>query len=143
MQILLKSNYYRYYSFRVFLHQLWLRVFHWVLSDSKSPHVSRILLSILADRNNAVVWMVPACTPIPIPLQSLLGSFRAHQLKFISLFLSGSIVFQFSGKVQVLVSLFVFFNFFFVVCRNSKVHRSIGSLFLLTITRSGCLVEIR
>ncbi len=33
-------------------------VFHWSLSDSKSPQVSRTLLSILADLNNAVVWMV-------------------------------------------------------------------------------------
>ena len=33
-------------------------VFHWSLSDSKSPLVSRKLLSILADHNNAVVWMV-------------------------------------------------------------------------------------
>ena len=33
-------------------------VFHWSLSDSKSPQVSRILLSILAVFNNAVVWMV-------------------------------------------------------------------------------------
>ena len=33
-------------------------VFHWSQSDSKSPQVSRTLLSILADLNNAVVWMV-------------------------------------------------------------------------------------
>ena len=33
-------------------------VFHWSLSDSKSPKVSRTLLSILAVFNNAVVWMV-------------------------------------------------------------------------------------
>ena len=33
-------------------------VFPWSLSDSKSPQVSRTLLSILADLNNAVVWMV-------------------------------------------------------------------------------------
>ena len=32
--------------------------FYWSLSDSKSPQVSRILLSILAVFNNAVVWMV-------------------------------------------------------------------------------------
>ena len=31
-------------------------VFHWRLSDSKSPQVSRILLSILAVFNNVVVW---------------------------------------------------------------------------------------
>ena len=35
-----------------------MMVFHWSLSDSKSPQVSRTLLSILADLNNAVVWMV-------------------------------------------------------------------------------------
>ena len=33
-------------------------VSHWSLSDSKSPQVSRTLLSILADFNNAVVCMV-------------------------------------------------------------------------------------
>ena len=33
-------------------------VFHWSLSDSKSPQVFWILLSILADLDNAVVWTV-------------------------------------------------------------------------------------
>ena len=33
-------------------------IFHWSLSDSKSPQVSRTLLSILGNLNNAVVWMV-------------------------------------------------------------------------------------
>ena len=32
-------------------------VFHWNLSDIKSPHVSRTLLSILAHLNNGVVWI--------------------------------------------------------------------------------------
>ena len=35
-----------------------IRVFHWSLSDSKSPQVSRTLLCILAVLNNVVVWMV-------------------------------------------------------------------------------------
>ena len=38
-------------------------VFHWSLSDSKSPQVSRTLLSILAVLNNAVVWMVSTRLP--------------------------------------------------------------------------------
>ena len=38
-------------------------VFHWILSDSKSPQVSRTLLSILAVRNNVVVWMVSTRPP--------------------------------------------------------------------------------
>ena len=33
-------------------------VFPWRLSESKSPQVSRTLLSLLAVFNNAVVWMV-------------------------------------------------------------------------------------
>ena len=38
-------------------------VFHWSLSDSNSPQVSRTLLTILAIRNNAVVWMVSTRPP--------------------------------------------------------------------------------
>ena len=38
-------------------------IFHWSLSESKSPQVSRTLLSILAVLNNAVVWMVSTRPP--------------------------------------------------------------------------------
>ena len=38
------------------LYSLW--VFHWILSDGKSLQVSRTLLSIQADLDYAVVWMV-------------------------------------------------------------------------------------
>ena len=38
-------------------------VFHWSLSDSKFPQVSRTLLSILSVLNNAVVWMVSTRPP--------------------------------------------------------------------------------
>ena len=38
-------------------------IFHWGLSDSKFPQVSRTLLSILAVLNNVVIWMVS--TPEP------------------------------------------------------------------------------
>ena len=38
-------------------------VFHWRLIGSKSPQVSRTLLSILAVLNNAVVWMVSTRPP--------------------------------------------------------------------------------
>ena len=38
-------------------------VFHWRLSDSKSPQVSRTLLSILPVFTNAVVWMVSSRPP--------------------------------------------------------------------------------
>ena len=35
-------------------------IFHWSVSDRKCSQVSRTLLSILADLNNAVVWIVSA-----------------------------------------------------------------------------------
>ena len=38
-------------------------VFHWNLSDSKSPQVFRTLLSILAVLSNAVIWMVSTRPP--------------------------------------------------------------------------------
>ena len=37
-------------------------VVNWNLTDSKSPQVSRTLLGILADLNNAVVLMVSICS---------------------------------------------------------------------------------
>ena len=39
-------------------------VFHWSLSDSKSPQVSRTRLRILAVLSNAVVWIVSIRPPI-------------------------------------------------------------------------------
>ena len=48
-----------FYSFESFSHQL--VVFHGSLGDCKSLQVSRTLLSILADLNNAVVWMISTC----------------------------------------------------------------------------------
>ena len=38
-------------------------VFHWNLSDSKSPQVSRTRLKILAILNNAIFWIVSARPP--------------------------------------------------------------------------------
>ena len=40
-------------------------VFHWNLSDSESPKVSRTCLSILAIFSNAVVWIVSTRPPTP------------------------------------------------------------------------------
>ena len=45
-------------------------VFHWKLSDSKSPQVSRTILSTLADLNISVVlvvWARPLTFPAPVP----------------------------------------------------------------------------
>ena len=51
-------------------------VSHWSLSESKSPQVSRTLVSNLAELNYAVVWMVSICglfSKSSCPFTSLLG----------------------------------------------------------------------
>ena len=66
-------------------------VFHWNLSNSKSPRASRILLSILADLNNTVVWMIfdrPPISNSSRPFPHLWGPFQARQLLLVSLWLS-------------------------------------------------------
>ena len=64
-----------------FSHQRSLMVFHWISSDSTSSQVSRTLLSILANLNTAVVWMVSSRPPIlnsscplPKPLEIILSA---------------------------------------------------------------------
>ena len=116
-------------------------VFHWILSDHKSPQVSRTLLSILADLDNAVVWMgstFPLISKSSSPFNNSLVTVPKApitigiNLTFILSFFSLS--FNFTKwsvrtvKSTILQVLFLFFFLFF---------------FLLTITRSGRLAEIK
>ena len=54
----LGSYYYYYYYFNNCSHTRKLMVTHWGFSDSRSTQVSRTLLSILVDLDNAAVWIV-------------------------------------------------------------------------------------
>ena len=49
-------------------------VFHWNLNDSISPRVSRTLLSIFSDLNNAAISMVPIRPRISTPHSKSLGT---------------------------------------------------------------------
>ena len=85
----------------IWLFGLWLMVFHWSLSESKSSQVSRTLLSILADLNYAVVWIIstrpliskcssPCSSPLEIVLSasntiSITVTFMFHSFFFSSL----------------------------------------------------------
>ena len=100
-------------------------VFRSRLSDSKSPQVSRKLLSILAVSNNAVFWMVSARQPT-------FKSSRTFNNPLVTvpkaLIIIGIIVtfmfdgfFQFSSKVEVIISLLRFFKFYSVISWDSKV----------------------
>ena len=51
-------------------------VFHWCLSDRKSPQVSRTPLRILVNLTNVVVWMVSAHPPISNSSRPLYQAFR-------------------------------------------------------------------
>ena len=101
-----------YYFIESFCHQHQLMVFHWTLSDSKSSLVSRTLLSILADLNNAAVWGVSPCPLISKSTSSFTNSFRNciectnytsyHRHLRVSM-------------VCLLISLYAFFQFYVVV----------------------------
>ena len=123
-------------------------VFHWCLSDSKSPQVSRTLLSILAILNNAVVWMVSTRPPtfksssaFSNPLVTVPKIPITIGIIVICMFHS---FFQFPSKIEVLILLFTFFQFYSVVSWDSKVDNfAIPLFFLLIIISSSLLAEIR
>ena len=122
-------------------------VFHWSLSDSKSPQVSMTLLSILPVLNNVVVWMVctrpptskstsPFSNPLvtvpnaPITI-SIIVTFMFHSL-FNSLARSRYLSFFSHSK-----------NFILWPAGTAKSTILQVVFFLLIIIRSGLLAEIR
>ena len=123
-------------------------VFHWNFSDSKSPQVSRNLLSILAVLNNVVVLMVStrpptskSYRPFSNPLVTVPNAPITIGIIVTRMFHS---FFQFPSKAEVLILLFPFFQIYSVVSRNNKVDNFASSfLFLLIIIRSGLLAEIK
>ena len=121
---------------------------YWSLSGSKSPQLSRTLLSIVAVLHNAVVWMVSTHPPTSKSPSLFNNPFVIVPKATItispiisSMFHS---FFQFPSEVEVLILLFTFFQFYSVVSWGSKVDNFANSLFLfLIVSRSGLLAEIR
>ena len=104
-------------------------VFHRSLSDSKSPQVSRTLLC------NAIVWMVSTRPPTSKSSSPFSNPFATVPKAPITI---GIIVtcmfhsfFQFPSKVEVLILLFTFFQFYSVVSWDSKVNNFAISLFFV------------
>ena len=106
-----------------------------------------ILLSVLADFNNAVVWMVSSRPLILKPssprTKSLLTVPSAPFTLGITVTFTFPNFFQFPSNVEVLIFFFAFFQFYNVMSRDSKVRNSASSLFLLTIMRFNHLAGIR
>ena len=108
-------------------------VFHWSLSDSRSRHLSRTLLSILAVLNNAVVWMVSTrlptskySSPFSNPLVTVPNAPITIGIIVTCMFHS---FFVFPSKVEELILLFTFFKFYSVFSRDNKVDYFACSLF--------------
>ena len=120
-------------------------VFHWSLSDSKSPQVSRTLLSILAVLNNVVVWMVSTCLPtsnssspfsnplVTVPKAPItIGIMVTVMFHSFSNFLSRSRYLSFFSH-----------SFSFIMWSAGTVKSKFFFFFLLIIIRSGLLAKIR
>ena len=132
-------------------------VFHRSLSDSKSPHVSRTRLRILAVLSNAVVWIVstrPLTSKSSRPFNNPLVIVPKAPITI------GTIVtFMFHSffnplvRSRYLAFFFKFLQIYSMVRRDSKVDNLANSLFfffsffsfflLLIIIRSGLLAGIR
>ena len=107
-------------------------VLHWSLSDSETPHVSRTRISILVVLKNAVVWVVStrlptskSSSPFSNPLVTVPNAPITIGIIAPCMF---HIFFQFLSKVEVLILLFTFFQFYSVVSRDSKVDNFSSSL---------------
>ena len=86
--------------------------FYWSLSDSDFLQVTRTLLSILADLNNAVVWMVSTCLLISkssSPFTNPLGIVPSASITILTTVGFMFHIFLFSCKVKIFISLFTFF----------------------------------
>ena len=124
-------------------------VYYWRLSDSKSPQVSRTLLSILAVFNNAVVWMVS--TQPPTSKSSRRFNNPLVTVPKAPTTIGIIVTFMFHSFFNSLarpryLSLFTFFQFYSVVSRESKVDNFADFLFFfffLIIIRSSLLAEFR
>ena len=121
--------------------------FHWSLSDSKSPQVFRTLLSILADLNNGVVWMVstrPLISKSSSPNTNTLMTILNARITFgIIVTFRFHSVFSSQTSTRYLSIFSLSFIFTLLSTRTAQLTILQALFLLLTITRSGRLAEIR
>ena len=104
-------------------------IFHWSLSYRKSPQVFMTLFSNPSDLNNAVVWMVstrPLISKFSSPCTNSLVNVRRAP---IIIGMNVPQFFQLPSKVELLILLFTFFQFYSVVSWDCKVHNFSRSFF--------------
>ena len=110
-----------------------MMIFHWCISDSKSPHILRTLLTMLLDSQNS-------SSDLYFPL-SLFYTFRKHSkgtnYNWYYRYFSVPQLFRLSVKIQVPVYLFGFLSFSLQSARTTKsIQWLVLFFFLLIDTRS-------
>ena len=112
-----------FWSILIMSSSLWSPLSNFQTFQSLYPQFSRTLLSILAVLNNVVVWMVStrqpnskSYSPFNNPLVTVPKAPITIDIIVTYMFHS---FFQFSSKVEVFILLFIFFQFHFVVSRDS------------------------
>ena len=110
------------FTHQSFSHQHQVMVLHWSLTDSKSPHVFRTLLRILAVLNNAVVWMVSTLPPTS---------------KFSSPFNSHLVTVPNAPIIIGIIVAFMFHSFFFIPKQGLDTYPSFHFLSLLFCGQPG------
>ena len=122
-------------------------VFPWNLSDSKSPQVSRTLLSILVILNNVVVWMVSTRPPTSKSSSSFCNPFVTIPNAPIRIGIIVTCMFHrfFNSLARLRYLSFFSHSFSFILwsARTAKSTILQVLFFLLIIIRSGLLAEIR
>ena len=122
-------------------------IFYRSLSDSKSPQVSRALLSILADFNYSILWTV-STRPV-ISKSSRPGTYPLVTVPRTSITIGIIVTFMFHRFFNSLARsryIFLFsYSFSFTLWSSGTAKSTILRVlpFLLIITRSGRLTEIR
>ena len=122
-------------------------VFHWSLSDSKSPQVSWTLLSILAVLNNAVVWMVSTRPPTSKSSSPFSNPLVTVPNAPITIGIIVTCMFHrfFNSLARSKYLSFLSHSFSFILWSAETAESTILQVlfFLLIIIKSGLLAEIR
>ena len=119
-----------FYSFESFSHQRSLMVFYWTLSDCKFPQIFRMLLTILVDLNNSVIWMVstrPLISKYPSPNKNALSTVPSVSIvNSIKLtFMFHCFLFLLFSKVYVFIVVFAFLQFCYVISHILRIVFSV------------------
>ena len=122
-------------------------VFHWSLSDSKSPQVSRTLLSILTVFYNVVVWMVSTRPPTSKSSSPFSNSLVTVPNTPITIGMTVTFMFHsfFNSRARSRYLSFFSHSFSFTLWSAGTAKSTILQVpfFLLIIIWSGLLAEIR